>query len=344
MSRTWLWLQLAIGWLPVWVLYSMLIYAMHQPTSAVHAGMIGLHAIAPAALLGLVVYRGTTRLPWPRPFRAWFIAVHVLAAAAYALSWLVLASAIESVLMHRVVIMVGPGFVPFLVLGVWFYVMVAGVSYAMQASARAAHAEAAAAKSQLAALRAQLHPHFLFNAMHMVVQLIPREPRRAAEAMEEVAGLLRTTIEEDRDLVSLAEEWRFVERYLQVERIRFGERLVVRSEIPAAALPVLVPSFALQTLVENAVRHGAAPRVEQTEIAVTASVAAGVLTLSVRDSGAGGLAAPATSGQGTGLPRLRERLAALYGNGARLDAAPGSGGGFAATLTIPVSHDADGGA
>ena len=118
-----------------------------------------------------------------------------------------------------------------------------------QAEADVARAEAVATSTQLAALRAQLHPHFLFNALHTVVQLIPVEPAKAAEAAEMVAGLLRTSIGEERDEVPLDDEWRFVSRYLAIEQIRFGDRLRIRSEIPPDVLDEHVPSFALQTLV-----------------------------------------------------------------------------------------------
>jgi LytS/YehU family sensor histidine kinase len=308
----------------------------------VGAGLIALRAIAPAALLGLLVSRVTRRLAWPRPFRAWFVGAHLLAAGAYAVAWMLATSTIESVIRRHAALVVGPGIVPFLVLGVWLYVMVAGVSYATQATARAARAETVAAESRLAALRAQLHPHFLFNALHTVVQLIPREPARAAEATEAVAALLRTAIEEDRDLVTLAEEWRFVERYVEIEAIRFGDRLRVRTDIDDSARDALVPSFSLLTLVENAVRHGAAPRVDPTEVRVSASARAGTLIVSVHDTGSGppgGMAEPGT-GTGTGLARLRERLTALYGGAARLDLVAEGAGGFTASLTLPIQHDA----
>jgi len=218
-------------------------------------------------------------------------------------------------------------------------VMVAGVSYTTVATERAARAEANAARAQLAALRAQLNPHFLFNALHAVVQLIPREPKRAAQAAEQLAGLLRGTIEEDRDLVSMAEEWAFVEKYLELEHLRFGDRLRVTAEMTEDAKSALVPVFALQTLVENAVRHGAAPRVEATDIAIRASTENGTLTVSVRDTGDG---AGSTSGDGTGtgLNRLRERLAVLYGGDARLDVGREASGGFLAQLVIPRGDDA----
>jgi LytS/YehU family sensor histidine kinase len=187
----------------------------------------------------------------------------------------------------------------------------------------------------LAALRAQVHPHFLFNALHTVVQLIAIDPARATEAAELVADLLRTTLEEQRDEVTLGDEWRFVSRYLAIERIRFGDRLVVRSKVSADLLDEHVPAFALQTLVENAVRHGAAPRVAPTEIAVTAVGTATELTLSVRDTGDGASDGLTMAGAGTGLARLRERLTVLYGSAARLSAGPAAEGGFEAVLVVP---------
>jgi LytS/YehU family sensor histidine kinase len=92
--------------------------------------------------------------------------------------------------------------------------------------------------------------------------------RAPSEAAELVADLLRTTLEEQRDEVTLGDEWRFVSRYLAVEQIRFGDRLIVRAELADGLLDECIPAFALQTLVENAVRHGAAPRVAPTEIVV----------------------------------------------------------------------------
>jgi LytS/YehU family sensor histidine kinase len=260
----------------------------------------------------------------------------VLAAGVFAVSWFLLNSVIESVLRGHAVIVIGVGVGPYLVLGVWIYVMVAGVAYAAAATERAARAEALAARSQLAALRAQLHPHFLFNALHTVVQLIPHEPRRAAQAAELVAALLRTTIEQDRDLVSLGEEWAFVEGYLGVERIRFGDRLRVRVDMPDDARSALIPSFAVQALVENAVRHGAAPREEPTEVSVTARAADGVLTVTVRDTGAGATPEQLSAAGGTGLRRLRERLTVLYAHRARLDVTPGATSGLTASLVLPL--------
>lgn len=345
MPRARVWLQLLLGWLPVWALYTTLLVVMHGPTPLVRAGAIGVHAVVPAALLGLLVHRLARRVPWPRPFTLRFAALHVVAAPLYALAWAAATSVVEHVVRGTGRIAIGAGLVPFLILGVWIYVMVAGISYAIEATARAARAEATAARSQLAALRAQLHPHFLFNALHTVVQLIPEQPALAQDAAEQVAALLRTTVEEDRDLVTLGDEWSFVARYLAVERIRFGERLRVHPAFDDGAMDVLVPSFALQTLVENAVRHGAAARVGSTDVTIHAECGARALTLRVRDAGTASTAAGAapavpvdplgTAANGTGLERLRERLAALYGDAARLalDRVPPDA--CEATLVVP---------
>lgn len=303
----------------------------------------------PAGLLvAFAVSRLVRRVPWPRPFRIRFLAMHLAAAPLAATAWMLLSSAGEKLVMGAPFLerlasiprMAGPGS-EMLFIGFFLYWIVAGISLAFEGAARAGRAEAMAARTQLAALRAQIQPHFLFNALHTVVQLIPIEPRRAAEAAELVADLLRTTLEEKRDEVTLGDEWSFVSRYLAIERIRFGDRLAVRSELPDGLLGERVPAFALQTLVENAVLHGAAPRVAPTEIVVSAAGNASELTLSVRNSGDG--AAPASgNGAGTGLPRLRERLAVLYGSAARLACGPSADGGYEAVLVVPRRRGREG--
>jgi LytS/YehU family sensor histidine kinase len=215
------------------------------------------------------------------------------------------------------------------------YVIVVAIAYSVERRERAAYAAAETARAQLAALRAQLHPHFLFNALHTVVQLIPMNPARAAEAAELVASLLRRTLEDDRDVVTLDDEWSFVSRYLEIERIRFGDRLRVRAELDADLLDERVPSFALQTLVENAVRHGAANRVAPTEIVVTAARTDASLNLTVRNSGDPEPPARGEDGVGTGLSRLRQRLAFLYGDAARLTCGARDDGGYEAVLVVP---------
>lgn len=302
----------------------------------------GLIRVPTGLAIAFLVYRLVRRVPWPRPFRFRFLAFHLVAAPLAGIAWSVLANGIEALIMGTPFVdrmtaiprMAGPGS-ELVFIGSFLYFIVAGIAHAVEGSARAARAEAAAARTQLAALRAQVQPHFLFNALHTVVQLIPIQPERAAEAAELVADLLRTTLEEKRDEVTLGDEWSFVSRYLAIERIRFGDRLVTRAELPSELLDERVPAFALQTLVENAVHHGAAPRVAPTEIVVSAAGSASELTLSVRNSGDGGATRPAQTGAGTGLARLRERLAVLYGSAARLASGPDADGGYEAVLVVP---------
>ena len=336
MPRTWVWVQLIIGWLPIWALFTVLMMVAHR-LSFGEAAPAALRMIAAAAVVSYGVHRLTARLPWPYPFQLRFVALHLLAAVIYTMTWFTLNSLIESLFRGQFVLVLGGGVVPFLIMGVWLYVMIAGIAYASRAAERSAQMAALEARTELAALRAQLHPHFLFNALHTVVQLIPLDPRGAVRAAELLSDALRITIEERRDLLPLADEWAFVQRYLAIEGIRFGERLRVHVAIDEAVRPCLLPSFALQTLVENAVRHAAAPRVEPTELIISAGVQQGDLVLTVSDDGIGADTDEITKGPGTGLRRLRDRLAWLYGGAARLDLGRGDLGGFRARLLVPQS-------
>jgi two-component system, LytTR family, sensor kinase len=292
-------------------------------------------AVSAGALVAFLVYRFVRRVPWPRRFRLSFLLLNIAAAIATTLLWLGLTIAVESLFTGSLLnTRAGTLFwSERLVIGLYLYAVIAAITYPAEAAARAARAESVAARTQLAALRSQVHPHFLFNALHTVVQLIPLDPHRAVEAAELIADLLRAALEESRDEVTLDEEWRFVSRYLALERIRFGDRLVVRSDFAESVLDDYIPAFALQTLVENAVRHGVARRVAPTEIVVTATGSDSELTLSVRNSGD---AEPAVSGAtGTGLARLRESLGVLYGSAARLGCGPATDGGYEAVLVVP---------
>jgi Histidine kinase len=338
MGRAWVWAQWLIGWLPVAALFAVLMMTVHGAgfASALH---YSLRLMLTAALLGLVVHRVTARLPWPHPMRLGFIARHALGAMLYAAAWVAANSAVESLWVGRVVLVLGPGLAAYLVTGIWFYVMIAGVAYAQRAAARNAQLEALQARSQLAALRAQLHPHFLFNALHTVVQLIPLDPERATRAAEQLAALLRASFDNPRELVTLREEWAVVRLYLDIEAIRFGDRLIIDAEFDAAALQQDMPSFALQTLVENAVRHGAAPRVAATTVKVRARLEGGQLVVHVEDDGMGAEDSTLDAG-GTGLRRLRERLGWLYGGQASLTLRTAPGRGLHAELRLPLKDEA----
>jgi two-component system LytT family sensor kinase len=291
--------------------------------------------------VAVAVFRLVPRVPWPRPIGWRFVAFHIVAAPAAAAVWIFASALFEPLVGGRSEVSFARRFQEMMVIGDFFYVLVAGLSYSAHGARRAAQAEAIAAQTQLATLRSQLQPHFLFNALHTIVQLIHIEPRRATEAAELVADLLRRTLEEQRDEVPLGDEWRFVSRYLAVEQMRFGERLVVNADLPPGLESERVPSFALQTLVENAVQHGAAPRVAPTEIAITGTRSNSELVISVRNSADGEEPRTNGNGTGTGLARLRERLSVLYGDAATLVSRPTAAGGYEAVLTIPQNRLTD---
>jgi LytS/YehU family sensor histidine kinase len=301
--------------------------------------------LAAGAVVSYLLYRFVRRVPWPRPFRFQFILVHLAALIVFGITWIALSIAFESLVTGslletrtawRAVNL--PSELP--QISILLYGVVVGIAYSMERRARAAQAQAAAARAQLAALRAQLHPHFLFNALHTVVQLIPVDAERAMEAAELVGSLLRVTVEENRDEVPLGDEWSFVSRYLEMERFRLGDRLLLRAEVDPDLLDERLPSFALQTLVENAVRHGAANRVDPTEIVVTASSTKSELKLSVWNAGHQAPPRSTENGSGTGLSRLRERLTFLYGDKARLTSTANDDGSYLATLIVPREREA----
>jgi len=197
-------------------------------------------------------------------------------------------------------------------------------------------------------LRAQLNPHFLFNALHSVNALIRRDPRKAEQAVEQLADLLRYTLDEGNEsLVPLDDEWAFTRGYLELQSIRFGDKLRYVSEFAEGVLSCLVPPFILQPLVENAVEHGISTRTEGGEVRIGAALKDGVLLLRVEDDGTSARtgqpgrdpgrdsAGGRVRGHGSGLDVLRQRLDALYGEHGHLEVRD-SNGIFEVTVTIPV--------
>jgi two-component sensor histidine kinase len=209
---------------------------------------------------------------------------------------------------------------------------------------RASRLEGELARARLQTLRMQLHPHFLFNALHAVSELIHRDPRAADNMVSRLGDMLRATLEsDDKDEVPLRRELELLERYLDIERVRFRDRLEVSIEIAPECLDAAVPSLILQPLVENAIHHGIASRPGASRVEIRAERAGASLLLRVSDDGRGlGAEAPAPSA-GIGLSNSRARLAQLYGQRQRLELQNGDGGGLEVILEIPyaaLSEDA----
>jgi histidine kinase len=205
--------------------------------------------------------------------------------------------------------------------------------------ARAARAEALRARAELSALRAQLNPHFLFNVLHSVLGMVRGDPALAEAALESLGDLLRYALRVHRDGVdrtALRHEWAFMETYLALEKIRLGDRLQAVRDAEEAALDRDVPTFSLQPLVENAVRHGIAPRAAGGRLAVLARLEGEALRLEVRNDGNGRSDAGADDEGGTGLRVLRDRLDVLYRGAARMTAGPTEEGGYLVVLLLPA--------
>jgi sensor histidine kinase YesM len=183
----------------------------------------------------------------------------------------------------------------------------------------------------------QLHPHFLFNTLHAVSTLLHRDPDAADEMISELSDLLRMTLENfGLQEVSLREELEFIRRYLDIQQVRFQDRLRVTIDVPAETLDARVPNQALQPIVENAIHHGLEARTGGGTIEIRARGRAAMLQLSVRDDGPGLRANWQASQQdGIGLSNTRARLKQLYGPLASLDLSNHPQGGTVVTLLIP---------
>ena len=212
--------------------------------------------------------------------------------------------------------------------------------HAARLGLRNAQLESELTRAQLDTLRAQLHPHFLFNALNAIAGLV-RE-RRNEDATEVIAGLgalLRHSLTAvDRDEIPLREELEVLESYLTVERARFRDRLTVHFDVEPAALARPVPSLILQPLVENAIRHGVAGAAGRGEVWVRARVPNGALELEVRDNGPGFDGSAAGDGEGRGrlgLRNTRARLERLYGDAHAFELSNAIEGGARVSVRIP---------
>ena len=223
------------------------------------------------------------------------------------------------------------------------YSAIIGLSYALdyrresQARAlRAAQLETRLVEARLKTLQAELHPHFLFNTLHAISTLVHTNPESADRMISRLSDLLRLTFDgTGAPAVSLQEEIEFLQKYLEIEQIRFEDRLSVVYDVEPETLDAEVPRLILQPLVENAIKHGVSPRSGSGLIQISARVRDGALWVEVRDNGVG-LSGTARSRlhSGIGLSNTRARLECLYGDAHRLEFSEADEG-LAVRLQIP---------
>ena len=191
---------------------------------------------------------------------------------------------------------------------------------------------ASLAQARLEVLKSQLQPHFLFNTLNVIAELVHQDAEKADAMITALSDMLRLTLDSAADqFVRLRREIDFVERYIAIMRVRLDERLDYKCEVAPALLDAMVPPFLLQPLVENAILHGIEPIPEGGVVTVRAWRAGDQLHLSVADNGVGLKAPP--DREGIGLANTRARLQELFGNEAKISLTNGSG--VTVEVTLP---------
>ena len=334
------------AWLPFFAIFFLV--SVSTGRERVSAALIlSLICMGTAGLLGIAVWYACRRWPWPLGFRLSFYSLQIFFAFVYGVVWTAIVYGLEFLQMRQALTRATtwPALARDLLLGVWFYAVLAGIAYAVQTRNRlhekeslAIRAEALAAAARLDAIRARLNPHFLFNALHTLAALVKFRPALAESAVERLGDMLRYTLKEDgRELVEFSEEYEFTRQYLAFEQLRYEDRLKVDVQVDPDSFNYDVPPFSIQTLAENAVRHAISIRPEGGSIFIRCSCGEHGLRISVRDDGPG-LCAENTQSHHFGLRSLRERLHAAYGPSVDLQIQGGTDG-FEATFTIPPNPE-----
>jgi signal transduction histidine kinase len=240
---------------------------------------------------------------------------------------------------------IGATFPLLLITGVWRYWVIIGLYYAFdyyrryrERQLRASQLEARLATSRLLTLKMQLQPHFLFNTLHSVSMLNLTDTEEANRVLTMLGELLRLTLDNtERQYVDLLSEVEFVERYLEIETVRFADRLRVDLRVDEGVYDAQVPNLILQPLVENAVQHGIAQSSTAGRLIISACAAGEKLVLEVTDDGPG--LAPGFDidrDEGMGLSNTRARLRHLYGTEHRFECSTPPTGGCTIRMTIPL--------
>jgi signal transduction histidine kinase len=277
------------------------------------------------------------------------VVIHVGASVVFALVYMVLRAWLGQVQsgLSGVRVSFAEAFNPLVVKTVHFnlliYWVMVSVSHAFsyyqqlqERALRASELEKRLAQAKLQALQMQLNPHFLFNALNAIASLMHKDVKAADRMISRLADLLRRALEStDAHEVTLRQELAFLERYLEIEKIRFGSRLTVRIHVADELMDALVPNLILQPLVENAIKHGIERRSKPGLIELQASVDHNRLQLTLGDNGPG-LPAEPGGRQGIGLANTRARLKELYGDAHSFALRSGDEGGVRVEVSIPL--------
>ena len=325
MHHNWarLFLALSVGWLP-WALATPIVLRLAHRYPPVQLRPIStwLRHLAACTIIGFVFSAWTAALekllnPWakvpgPAPF------LHIV-------SETFLNGILSGWLLYSVILMVS-------------YVLDSRARLALQQT-EAARLNEQLMKAQLSALRRQIEPHFLFNTLNSIVGLVREKRNDAAVTMiVELSDFMRRVLEDsNRQQVPLAEELDFTQKYLEIQKVRFVERLQCTVTVPSELLLAQVPTLILQPIVENAIKHGIAKRAHGGAVRILASRSNGMLTLSVYNDGPS-LSASSETHPGIGIANMRTRLQSLYGDAFKLNMQNHGSTGVEVSVSVPFKE------
>lgn len=329
------------------------VYVVLDTLSLYSAGIVGLGTAlisdflttVPAAVMGIGVWQLCDRLQLTPRNRVRFITIHAFSAILYAVAW-------GSWTTYQVATYAPPNVLraflsrslPWVLFqDVLIYCVIAGVAYAIQANRRLNQQRQLASRAELKALRAQLNPHFLFNTLHSITALVRSDPGAVEDALVRFGSLLRYVLDASRELnddATLEDELQFVRSYLALEQLRLGARLSVNEDVDLETLDCLVPALTLQPVIENAVRHGIAPRASGGSVRITTRLIDDRVVIEVADDGVGADPAQVAHATGLGIALVKQRLAVRFQNDDVMDIETEPGCGFTLRMSVPAQATA----
>ena len=298
------------------------------------------------AALAPVILSVARRIPFRRNRWPFFLLVHVPASLIFSFIHIIAQAALDQTLIHgrydavHVFEQSRNLFARTFHFGVLIYCLIVIIrnafDYFRDQEIHAARLQAELARAQLQTLQMQIHPHFLFNTLHAISSLMPRDLKAADRMIASLSDLLRMSIAQtDLQEVSLRQELEFLDKYLEIEKMRFQNRLQVEMKIDSDILECQVPRWILQPLAENSIRHGLSKHDEKGKIEIEAHSKNGFLEIHVRDNGRG-IDQPAERVEGIGLRNIRARLRQLYRADQEMEIKRAVDGGTDVMIRLPL--------
>lgn len=343
------WISYALAWLPY--LTGLFMVFKNERASFSFALLEAAHIVIPLEIAGLWIIWMVRKVPWDQGAKQFFFAKQVAMALVFIFVTMFIITLLGGILewWHTARFsfqLIGP-LSPFIIFNnLMIYATISAICYGLQLSVslqhqarRATQAEILRTQAELQAMRAQLNPHFLFNTLHSLQALVRIAPHQAEEALDQFGDLMRYPLRVQSqmiDEVPLEEEWRFIRNYLDLEKLRLGDRLVFIADMDEETFNCPVPPLILQPLVENAVRYAVEPRSAGATIRLRARKRDGRLLLTVSDDGPGRERHAWQEAEGIGLRVARKRFQVLYGETASFEVETAPGKGFTVTMNLPV--------